>query len=254
MAEPASRWADLRVRVISASVLGVVALAAIIAGDGWWRAFAAIAAGLMVWEVADMSAPNRRRPAMVLSVGAAAALTLPWPVFLIIGAGLGVTAARHRVAVGLYAAAILIGASSLVALRGEGMGWLLWVILVVIATDVLGYFAGRFFGGPKFWPKVSPSKTWSGTVAGWIGAAVVGGIFAVILEAGFGLVLVSVAASIAGQLGDIAESWLKRRFGLKDSSDLIPGHGGVLDRFDALTFAALLIALVTLAGWMPGPL
>ncbi|MGZ9812362.1 phosphatidate cytidylyltransferase [Pseudoroseicyclus sp. H15] len=254
MAEPASRWADLQVRVISGTVLGIVALVAMFAGLEWWQAFCAIAAGLMVWEVSAMSAPNRGRPGQVLSVAGAAAIALPWPVVLLIGAGLGASANRHRVAIGLYGAAILIGASALVELRGEGIGWLLWIILVVIATDVAGYFAGRFFGGPKFWPSISPSKTWSGTVAGWVAAGVVGLISAILLEAQMGLILISILASFAGQMGDISESWLKRRFGLKDSSNLIPGHGGVLDRFDALTFAALLVAILTWAGWMPGPL
>ncbi|WP_235937805.1 phosphatidate cytidylyltransferase [Pseudoroseicyclus tamaricis] len=237
----------------SAVVLAVAAIAALVAGVEWWTAFSAIAAGLMVWELCVMSAPNRVRPRQVLPVAAAAALALPWPVFLVIGAGVGFNAERHKVAMGVYAAAILVGAAALVELRFEGVGWLLWIILVVIATDVAGYFAGRFFGGPKFWPSISPSKTWSGTVAGWVAAAVVGVIFALILEVGMGLILVSILASLAGQMGDIAESWLKRRFGLKDSSNLIPGHGGVLDRFDALTFAALTVAILSWAGWMPGP-
>ena len=122
--------------------------------------------------------------------------------------------------------------------------FVLWLLLIVIASDVAGYFAGRILGGPKFWPRFSPKKTWSGTVAGWIGAALVGfGFWA----AGLGsahLLWASPLVALAGQMGDIAESAIKRRAGVKDSSNLIPGHGGFLDRFDALAFAAILTVVL----------
>jgi phosphatidate cytidylyltransferase len=111
---------------------------------------------------------------------------------------------------------------------------------VVLASDVAGYFAGRVLGGPKFWPHVSPKKTWSGTVAGWVLAALVGWAFMGPLGADAGLIGASVLLAFAGQMGDIAESAIKRRRGVKDSSDLIPGHGGVLDRFDALIAVVVL--------------
>ena len=98
--------------------------------------------------------------------------------------------------------------------------------------------------GPKFWPKVSPKKTWSGTVAGWVGAAAVGYGFHAAGQGPVALVWVSPLIAFAGQLGDIAESAIKRRAGVKDSSSLIPGHGGLLDRFDALAFAAVLTAVL----------
>ena len=123
---------------------------------------------------------------------------------------------------------------------------------VVIATDVFGYFAGRTFGGPKFWPSISPKKTWSGTSAGWIAAGVVGFIFALFTDAGWSIVWVSMVLSFASQMGDIAESALKRRMKVKDSSTLIPGHGGPLDRFDALLGAALFMLLVTYVFKVPG--
>ncbi len=132
------------------------------------------------------------------------------------------------------------------------MMWLLWVVCVVVATDVAGYIAGRALGGPKFWPAISPKKTWSGTVAGWLAAAVMGAIFGITLGAGAGLVLLSVVLSVAGQAGDVWESWIKRRVGVKDSSNLIPGHGGVLDRFDAMLGATLLAGALWLFGLLPG--
>ena len=121
-----------------------------------------------------------------------------------------------------------------------------WLIAVVVTTDIAGYFAGRIIGGPKFWPRVSPKKTWSGTVAGWIAAAAVGALFAGAL--GNGIIWLSVLVSFAGQMGDAAESALKRSKGVKDASALIPGHGGVFDRFDAMMGAALFITLAGFAG------
>ena len=125
-----------------------------------------------------------------------------------------------------------------------GLISLLWVILVVVATDVAGYFVGRIVGGPKFWPSISPKKTWSGIVGGWIAASMIGAAFDLLLL--WPLMIISIALSFASQMGDIAESSLKRRFGVKDSSQLIPGHGGFLDRFDGVISAGLLIGVVAL--------
>ena len=132
---------------------------------------------------------------------------------------------------------------------------MLWLVLVVAATDVFGYFAGRIFGGPKFWPLVSPKKTWSGTVAGWVSAGLVGAAFMKATGSGVELIGISVALSMASQMGDIAESALKRRVGVKDSSNLLPGHGGMFDRFDGMLGAALLLLLVeSFAEFPPTPI
>jgi phosphatidate cytidylyltransferase len=121
---------------------------------------------------------------------------------------------------------------------------MLWLVVVVVATDVLGYFAGRMIGGPKFWPRVSPKKTWAGTLFGWLGAALVGLGFMLYTGVGAGLIGVSVAVSMASQMGDIAESAIKRKMDVKDSSSLIPGHGGLLDRFDGMLGASLFLLLI----------
>ncbi|MBK5927578.1 hypothetical protein CCR87_09615 [Rhodobaculum claviforme] len=148
-----------------------------------------------------------------------------------------------------YLALTVLGLHGFGLLRdGLGFVWMGWLIAVVIASDVAGYFIGRVVGGPKFWPSVSPKKTWSGTVAGWIAAAGVGAAFAGPLGAGGALVALSVVVAAAGQGGDIAESALKRRAGVKDSSQLIPGHGGLADRFDAMLAAALVAWIALLTG------
>jgi phosphatidate cytidylyltransferase len=126
-----------------------------------------------------------------------------------------------------------------------GVHAIMWLMLVVWATDTFAYFAGRSFGGPKLAPKLSPKKTWSGLLGGMAGAAVVSGIYAAFFVPSFWQpALVAAALAVVAQLGDIFESALKRTYSVKDSGYLIPGHGGVLDRVDGLVAAACLAAVV----------
>jgi len=148
---------------------------------------------------------------------------------------------------------VMLAALGFVVLRAlDGPVWMLWLALVVVATDVLGYFAGRRFGGPKFWPRVSPKKTWSGTLAGWAGAAAVGAVFMAVTGVGPELLWMSVATAMAAQAGDLAESAVKRGAGVKDASNILPGHGGLLDRFDGMMGAGLFVLVMhPLAGFPP---
>lgn len=262
MSGPA-RWADLAPRLVSAAVMILIGLAELWAGGVFFALGVWAVGGAMIWELARMigGPAQPRLRAVLLGAMGALALALVWwlpgivvlPLLLaaaVVGAG---QMPAHRVVYGLFAAAILLACHSMILLReAAGLGWIGWVICVVVASDVAGYFAGRMLGGPKFWPAISPKKTWSGTIAGWLAAASVGLLFAALLDAGAGLALTSVGVALAGQLGDIWESWIKRRMGVKDSSRLIPGHGGVLDRFDAMLGAALLAAALWSLGLIPG--
>ena len=116
---------------------------------------------------------------------------------------------------------------------------LLWLITCVIVTDLAGYFVGRIIGGPKIWPFVSPNKTWSGLIGGWVCAVLIGLIFKISFDLSYLFVFLSLITSISSQVGDFYESWLKRRINKKDSSQLIPGHGGFMDRFDGFIGGAL---------------
>ncbi|MGI9355604.1 MAG: phosphatidate cytidylyltransferase, partial [Rhizobiaceae bacterium] len=130
--------------------------------------------------------------------------------------------------------------------EGGGLPLLLLLFLVVWATDIAAYFAGRHFGGAKLLPAVSPKKTWSGAIGGLIGAVVMGLAFAA-WTGSMALGATGVLAaflSVASQAGDLFESWVKRRFDVKDSSNLIPGHGGFMDRVDGLVAAALPVAVM----------
>ena len=129
---------------------------------------------------------------------------------------------------------------------------LILILLVVWVTDIGGYFAGRGIGGPKLWPRVSPKKTWAGAIGGFAASLVVAAGFVAV---GFGkvqppptlklgpILLVGAVLSIVSQLGDLFESAVKRRFGVKDSSQLIPGHGGLMDRLDGFVAAAVVAAI-----------
>jgi phosphatidate cytidylyltransferase len=144
----------------------------------------------------------------------------------------------------LYAAAAEV-ASVLVRLdQSDGFVALILILLVVWVTDIGGYFAGRGIGGPKLWPRVSPKKTWAGAIGGFAASLVVAGVFAAFgLAKTAPILLLGAALSVASQLGDLFESAVKRRFGVKDSSQLIPGHGGLMDRLDGFVAAVVMAAI-----------
>jgi len=140
----------------------------------------------------------------------------------------------------------------LIWLRGDdpvGRDTLFWLLLLVWATDIGAYAAGRLIGGPLLLPVVSPKKTWAGLVGGVVSAGLVGlGVgLALSLPHPAWLAVASGVLAVVAQAGDLMESWVKRRWGVKDSSNIIPGHGGLLDRVDGLLAAALAVALATLA-------
>lgn len=254
----AARWADLWPRLASGFVLIVVGAVEIWLGGLPFAALVCALAGAMIWEAARMfAAPDAVRSGMLAAVAVALALWLPGIMVLpvLLAAVVVASSSVERERGPFFALAIwaLLGCYAMGTLRAEaGLIWVLWLVAVVVISDVAGYFAGRALGGPKFWPRVSPKKTWSGTIAGWLGAAVIGLIFAVPTGAGLALVPLSVLVSFAGQMGDIAESAVKRLRGIKDSSNLIPGHGGVLDRFDAMLGAALVVVILWALGLLPG--
>jgi phosphatidate cytidylyltransferase len=136
---------------------------------------------------------------------------------------------------------------SLVWLREQGRATLFWLLLVVWATDIGAYAAGRAIGGPKLLPRVSPAKTWAGLAGGAIAAAAVGAVSGLAGQASpVALAVLSAGLAVVSQAGDLGESWVKRRFGVKDTSAIIPGHGGMLDRVDGLLAAAPVVALLCL--------
>lgn len=252
---PAGRWGDLKTRILSAAVMVAVGAAEIWLGGTAFAALVIVLTGVMIWELAVMTGSPRRNMPLTLAFAAGAALMLALvlrselaALFLTVPTlMLALTPRRDRRLAAAYALAIMLAGYGLVDLReSAGTPAILWLVAVVVASDVLGYFAGRLIGGPKFWPAVSPKKTWSGTVAGWTGAGLVGLGFWLSGYGDWPLVVLSPLVALAGQMGDIVESWVKRRAGVKDASNLIPGHGGVLDRFDALIGAVVAVMALEL--------
>ena len=245
---------NLLLRVVSAAVLAPLALVAAYIGGLPFALFWGIAALVVLWEwMTLVVGPNYRL--LVLSCAAAIAVAdfLAWlgrPVTALFMVGLGALAGaifapserRLWVIAGAgYAGGMVLAPVFLRADAGFGFAAILLVFAIVWTTDVLGYFAGRAFGGPKLWRAVSPKKTWSGAIAGTVGAVVV----ALLVAAQFGsfdriaIIAVALLLSIMAQAGDLFESWVKRRFDAKDSSHIIPGHGGVMDRLDGFWAAAV---------------
>lgn len=250
MSPASGQWDDLLPRILSGAALAGLGLGTVAAGGVVFHVFVSVACALMIWELSRMSG---LASAIWIAVGSGfallAAIELPggFALPLVLAPAIfGISQLeRGRLDFAIYLVAIQIAGFGLVVLRDDfGFTWMAWLALVVIATDIGGYFAGRAIGGPKIWPRISPKKTWSGTVAGWVASVLISIPF--IAEEGAGLEIVGIAAavSMASQLGDVSESALKRKAGVKDSSRLIPGHGGLLDRFDSMLGASLFLLLV----------
>jgi len=250
---------NLLLRVISAAVLAPVALVAAYLGGLPFAVFWGVAALVVLWEwMTLVVGPNYR--VLVASCAAAIAVAdfLAWlgkPVTATFVIGLGALAGaifapgerRLWVVAGTgYSGGMVLAPVFLRADSGFGFALILLLFAIVWTTDVVGYFAGRAFGGPKLWPAISPKKTWSGAVCGTVGAIVI----AVFVARHFGLfdriatIAVALLLSVVAQAGDLFESWVKRRFNAKDSSHIIPGHGGVMDRLDGFWAAAVVGCVV----------
>lgn len=255
------RFADLGPRIGAGLALGGIAVLAVWLG-GWVAALFVLALALVgLWELHRMVTGDGRMLAQgLLALGGASVVAVAltatsgtgfglvalatggWVVAMLAPRGAAWLALGSLYMVG--ALCLLLGLRS-----GAGAGHVLWLVLVVAAADVGAYFAGRTYGGPKLWPAVSPGKTWSGALGGLVAAMVVGGIFALIAGWGFWATLAqSLVLGLASQAGDLLKSATKRRFGVKDASHLIPGHGGVLDRLDGIAGAAWAMGLMALLG------
>ncbi|MBJ6126717.1 phosphatidate cytidylyltransferase [Microvirga splendida] len=260
---------ELTTRVFSALVMVTAALLTAYWG-GWPFALFWLAAGIAIMvEWTDMTGIEPRRPVQAILGLGLAGLTL----LFLLGAELWLSVAVSLAFLAATAFAVHGGQNKLWAVSSFvyalpivlippivrdhpdlGILGLLWMFAVVWATDIAAYFTGRTFGGPKLCPPISPKKTWSGFIGGVV-AATLGGILVAWVGQHYGAALpftlagiaaLSIVASIASQVGDLGESALKRHCQVKDSSHLIPGHGGVMDRLDGFWAVCLVVALVLL--------
>ena len=251
-----SGMSNLQLRIVSGVILAAVVLVATWAGGIWFRILA-VAIGAGIWV--EWKEITGRKPANLVArlaelglIASFAAILIPVPAIwvlagLVASLALALVAYFGNRAVGWMAPGILysgLPALSLAYLRGEashGLFIVLFLFAIVWATDIFAYFVGRSLGGPKLAPSISPGKTWSGAVGG-AAAAVAAGLCVAMISGPWGnpsLVFLILAVSIVSQCGDLFESWVKRKFGVKDSGTIIPGHGGVMDRVDGLAVAAV---------------
>jgi phosphatidate cytidylyltransferase len=256
-------WSNLGLRVVSAAILAPVAVAAVWLGGWVFLVLIAVAVALLTieWgEMCDEETPVRAAAVIATAVLVGVFATYlghPWIgwTLVAVGAGVGALIALVRGKIDRPAdiafGVLYVGAPSvsLMWLRGglEGRGWTLMLLAVVWAADIGAFLIGSLLKGPKLWPRFSPNKTWSGLAGGLAAAVISAEAISLLLphEAGPGpraTALVGLAAGLAAMGGDLWESMLKRRFGVKDSGSLIPGHGGLLDRVDGLMFGALVMA------------
>ena len=253
---------NLSTRIIAAAVLIPLAIAIAYAGGWLWTALVTLAAiGLYVEWLMVVGATAEKR---VVATGVAALAVAGFSLAIgridaalavlamgLVAVALMTSVRRNWAAAGILYAGVAEIAS--VLLRHDavkGFVALVFVLLIVWVTDSGGYFAGRGIGGPKLWPRVSPKKTWAGAVGGLVASLAVACAFAVLdLGKAGPLLTISGVLSVVSQLGDLFESAVKRRFGVKDSSQIIPGHGGLLDRLDGFVAA---VAFAALFGFLRG--
>lgn len=257
-ASPSRKASELPARIAAGLVMMALALGAVWAGLIWFMLFWLIALALVNWEWQGLVEGAGRGWRVLLgnatlaisAVLASENQALRAIVIALIGAALAALGRGRRAwfsAGLLYAAAPLIAVCVLRSSEEFGARAILWLFALVWGVDVMAYFGGRLIGGPKLWPRVSPGKTWSGFFVGIVCGAAIATLLAPEGGAKLALFALGLIGGAIAQGGDLLESAIKRRFGVKDSSRLIPGHGGVMDRLDGFIAAAIFAALFGLA-------
>lgn len=247
--------------MLSAAVVIPIVLSLTILGGIWFQLLVLVLAALLANELVNNVVVERvvffRMLTVALFLGSGV-LSLYTQVGAALIAGVagaviltGLTGLRNVRAV-IFSAGIIFGNSAvvgLIALRSDmefGLVAILWLFAVVWSADTMAYFSGRLIGGPKLAPKISPNKTWAGFLGGIAGAAFAGFVLTRLVDVGSELALIglSAGAAVVAQAGDLQESWAKRQLGVKDSGRLLPGHGGVWDRLDALIIVVIIAAVI----------
>jgi phosphatidate cytidylyltransferase len=276
MSDPADKErvvSDLTTRFAAAVVLIAVAFIAMYVGGWWFRGLVTLGAAIMMYEWGEMHGAPRIWTAIGAALIAVPTLVLPEIYFpaadtfplepdpdmlipvwtclgIVLGIGLVYGVFARRLSLGWGYVYIGVPAFALTVINWYWFEVTFWMMVVVWATDIFAYFAGRGIGGPKLAPKISPNKTWAGLLGGMAGAMVVGAAFGIFFEVDPPLPYLGAPLALLAQLGDLYESSVKRKLGVKDSGAIIPGHGGVLDRVDGLLPVAIVVLLILMA--MPG--
>jgi len=266
-AEKKPLFKNVGVRAATALLFAAICILPLYFGGWPWAVLVSLLGGRMMWEWVRMSDPVPTRLAYIIPIiGVVIACfymaqkNLVFALITaVIAAILAVLERSRRGGLlwsGLGYLYIVIPSMAIVGIRGiengfatEGFTKLIYVILIVVAADVGAYFGGSYFKGPKLSPKLSPNKTWSGFFSGLTFGALIGGLVGHIIGLGFSLGFgLAIPIVILSVLGDLLESGLKRRLNVKDAGDLLPGHGGLLDRLDSLMMAIVgVVAILAVA-------
>jgi phosphatidate cytidylyltransferase len=251
---------ELQTRIVVGLLLITAAmLAGYFGGMALWLLVVLMALGI-VSEWAGLTGRRNNRMLAMYALSVPLAIMSPWAAgssFLALGLILGaamfvaVFDRSFKLASGVIYAGL--PALAILYLRDidNGILIMLWTLSLVWATDIGAYFSGRAIGGPKLAPRYSPNKTWAGLIGGVILTVVLSFVLHAYWELPFFLVLLSMPLAVLAQMGDLFESWLKRKAGAKDSGTIFPGHGGVMDRLDGLIPVAPVVALIMLAENLP---
>jgi len=252
---------ELSLRILSAAAVIPIVLALTVLGGIWFQLLVLVLAAFLALELVNNVVGKRvaifRILTVVLFVGSGISGIYGSVVFALVAGVVGaiiITAMSglRNVKAVIFSAGIIFGNSAvvgLIALRSDmefGLVAILWLFGVVWSADTMAYFSGRLIGGPKLAPKISPNKTWAGFFGGIAGAAFAGFVLTRLVDVGSELALIalSAGAAVVAQAGDLQESWAKRQLGVKDSGRLLPGHGGIWDRLDALIIVVIFAAVI----------
>lgn len=257
------RSSDLAVRVVSGVAMIAVAGTALWAGGIWFWLLCVAGAIVMMGEWANLvgaSSVHKRIAQFSLSVPLATmappSLILEVHYFFTLGLLAGaaffavIVTRRRDLAAGLLYCGLPVLALVFIRRQEEGLLWAFWALSIVWATDIGAFFAGRTIGGPKLAPKLSPNKTWAGLIGGVTAASVLALLLHVYYGLPWRMTLATPVLAVLAQGGDLYESWLKRRAGVKDSGNILPGHGGVLDRLDGVVPVAPVAAFLVIAPYL----
>ena len=252
-----NNWNDLQARLISGLILLFFSGVCIYLGSYFFTLFVIFLVGVMHWELGKMLTPMSDQAmwfSAVLSMIVVFCLigseSLLWPILiLLINFHFQRNFFHHSRNFGaMYSLAVIVCGIVFYKVRLDfGLLHTVWLIGIVVVTDTAGYLIGRIVGGPKVFPRISPKKTWSGVLAGWLAVGIfswsfVGNVAPNNLFVTF--VSISIVLSVAAQIGDMIQSHLKRKSDVKDSSNLLPGHGGFMDRFDGFIGATVVTGFV----------
>lgn len=252
-----SEFRNLLKRFVTGIILVTVAVAALYAGKSAFWLLGGLLALVMIGEWANLMSVERWK--MIIAIVAMAALLAfvqpllrpidEWSAYALAGGAVGVSLITISLRMGIGFLYIGFAILAIMFLReSHGIALTLWTLAIVWATDIGAYFAGKSIGGPKLAPQLSPNKTWAGLIGGMATAMVTSSL--IILYAGLPRWLIPATAvlAIVAQAGDLYESWLKRRAGVKDASAIFPGHGGALDRLDGLLPVSIVVAAMSILG------